>query len=101
MFGSVEQLITIELFGQPYKFKSAPETENPQEIADALVKEVGRIQDQQSKESPGITQIAVLIMAALNIANENMELKKNYSALQKTVTRRSETLKRLLDAELH
>ena len=97
----MEHLITIELFGQPYKFKSAPETKNAQEVADVLVKEVGRIQDQQSKEAPGITQIAILILAALNIANENMELKKNYSTLQETVSRRSDTLKRLLDAELN
>ncbi|MBC8247332.1 MAG: cell division protein ZapA [Deltaproteobacteria bacterium] len=97
----MEQLITIELFGQPYKFKSAPETDNAQEVAEVLVKEVGRIQDQQSKEAPGITQIAILILAALNIANENMELKKNYSTLQETVSRRSDTLKRLLDAELN
>ncbi len=97
----MEQLITIELFGHPYKFKSAPETENAQEVADVLVKEVGRIQDQQSKEAPGITQIAILILDALNIVNENMELKKNYSTLQETVSRRSDTLKRLLDAELN
>ena len=97
----MEQLITIELFGQPYKFKSASETENAQEVADVLVKEVGRIQDQQSTEAPGITQIAILILAALNIANENMALKKNYSTLQETVSRRSDTLKRLLDAELN
>lgn len=97
----MEQLITIELFGQPYKFQAAPETENAQEVAEVLVKEVGRIQDQQSKETPGITQIAILILAALNIANENMELKKNYSTLQETVSRRSDTLKRLLDAELN
>ncbi len=97
----MEQLITIELFGQPYKFKSAPETDNAQEVAEVLVKEVGRIQDQQSKEAPGITQIAILILAALNIANENMELKKNYSTLQETVSKRSDTLKRLLDAELN
>ncbi len=97
----MEQLITIELFGQPYKFKSAPETENAQKVADVLVKEVGRIQDQQSEEAPGITQIAILILAALNIANENMDLKKNYSTLQETVSRRSDTLKRLLDAELN
>ncbi len=97
----MEQLITIELFGQPYTFKSAPETENAQEVADVLVKEVGRIQDQQSEEAPGITQIAILILAALNFANENMELKKNYSTLQETVSTRSDTLKRLLDAELN
>ena len=97
----MEQLITIELFGQPYKFKSVPETENAQEVVDVLVKEVGRIQDQQSEEAPGITQIAILILAALNIANENMALKKNYSTLQETVSRRSDTLKRLLDAELN
>ncbi len=97
----MEQLITIELFGQPYKFKSAPETDNAQEVAEVLVKEVGRIQEQQSQETPGITQVAILILAALNIVNENMELKENYSTLQQVVSKRSKMLNHLLDAELN
>jgi len=97
----VEQLITIELFGQPYKFKATPETDNAQEVAEVLVKEVGRIQEQQSQETPGITQVAVLILAALNIVNENMGLKENYSTLQQMVSKRSKMLNRLLDAELN
>ena len=97
----MEQLITIELFGQPYKFKAAPETQDAQAVAEVLVKEVGRIQDQQLLETPGITQLAILILAALNIANENMELKKNYSTLQQTIAKRSETLNRLLDRKLN
>ena len=97
----MEQLITIELFGQPYNFKAAPETDNAQEVAEVLVKEVGRIQEQQSQETPGITQVAILILAALNIVNENMELKENYSTLQQVVSKRSKMLNHLLDAELN
>ena len=91
------QLVTIELFGQPYTFKAEPESGKAQEVADILIKEVVKVQSQQTKETPGITQTAILIIAALNIANENMELKKNYSALLQDISERSESLIRKLE----
>jgi cell division protein ZapA (FtsZ GTPase activity inhibitor) len=39
-----------------------------------------------------------LILAALNIANENIELKKNHSDLLKDISKRSKNLIRALDA---
>ena len=94
---SLEQLVTIELFGQPYTFKAESEIE-AKEVAESLVKEVARIESQQSGKASDITKLAILISAALNIANENFELKRNYSDLLQKLSERSASLIRRLSA---
>jgi cell division protein ZapA (FtsZ GTPase activity inhibitor) len=98
---SVEQHVTINLFGQPYTFKAEGEDKDAQEVADTLVNEVARVESQQAKESPGITQIAILIIAALNIVSENIELKKKNIEVVKDISERSANLIRQLDAGLN
>ena len=93
----MEQLVTIELFGQPYTFKTESGATNAKEVADYLVKEVTR-EDQQSSQSSNITKIATLILAALNIANDNIEQKKIHSDQLRDISKRSENLIRILDA---
>ena len=97
----MEQHVTIDLFGQPYTFKAEAEDKNAQEVADILVKEVTKVQLQQTKESPGITQVAILIIAALNIASDNIELKKNYSTLLQDMSKRSTNLINRLDTGMN
>jgi len=97
----VEQLVTVELFGQPYKFKAQTENAKAQQVADLLVNEVARVQSKQAKETPGINHIAILIIAALNIASENLEIKKNYTELVRDISERSAFLIRQLDARIH
>ena len=97
----MEQLVTIELFGQPYTFKTETDVNKAKEVADYLVKEVTRIDNQHSKISSDVTKLTTLILAALNIANENIELKKNHSDLMKDISRRSINLIRALDAAVN
>ena len=94
----MEQLITIELFGQPYTFKTESGAINAKEVADYLLKEVTRVEDQQSSQSSNITKIATLILAALNIATDNIEQKKIHSDQLRDISKRSENLIRILDA---
>ncbi|MBU0987289.1 MAG: cell division protein ZapA [Proteobacteria bacterium] len=94
----MEQLVTIELFGQPYTFKTESGVINAQEVADYLVKEVNKIQTQHSNKSSHVTKLATMILAALNIANENMKLKENHLDLLKDISERSADLIRGLDA---
>ena len=47
--------------------------------------------------APGITKLAILILAALNIANENFDLKMNLSELLEEISERSAGLIRKLD----
>jgi cell division protein ZapA (FtsZ GTPase activity inhibitor) len=94
----LEQLVTIELFGQPYTFKTESDVNDPKEVADFLVREVSKIETQHSSKSPNVNKIATLILAALNIANENIELKNRHSDLLRDVSNRSSSLINALDA---
>ena len=73
----MEQMVTIELFGQSYTFKAESDIESAKAVADLLVKEVDRVRQQQSGQLSNISNLTILILAALNIANENIELKRN------------------------
>ncbi|MBW2246540.1 MAG: cell division protein ZapA [Deltaproteobacteria bacterium] len=93
----MDQLVTIELFGQPYTFKTESDITNAKEVADYLVKEVTKVETQHSTQS-SVTKFATLILAALNIANENIEQKRKYSDLLINISKKSANLICELDA---
>jgi cell division protein ZapA (FtsZ GTPase activity inhibitor) len=93
----LEKTITIELFGQPHTFKANSDVTQEKEVADLLVREVARVENQQSGQSSNISKLAILMIAALNIANEHMELKRNYANLLRDVTIRTSKLIHTLD----
>lgn len=93
----MEKTITIELFGQPHTFKANSDVTQEKEVADLLVREVARVENQQSGQSSNISKLAILMIAALNIANEHMELKRNYANLLRDVTNRTSKLIHTLD----
>ena len=93
----MEQIVTIELFGQPHTFKADSDVTKAKEVADILVKEVARLESQQIDPSSNISRQKILILAALNIANENVELKKNHSKLLQDVAQRTMKLIGTLD----
>jgi cell division protein ZapA (FtsZ GTPase activity inhibitor) len=96
----VEQLVTITIFGQTFNFRSEGEGDRAQEVADFLAREVVRIENQQAVAMTDRNKLAILISAALNIANENMELRSSYSDFQHQITHRTAGLLDLLDSVL-
>ena len=96
----MEQLVTIELFGQPYTFKTESDIINAKEVADYLIKEVAKVETQHSRKS-SVTKFGTLALAALNIANENIERKKIYSDLLASISKKSDNLIRALDAAVN
>ena len=93
----MDQLVTIELFGKPYTFKAESEVNKAKEVADLLTKEVSRVQSQQSGDSSATSQLTTLMLAALNIAHQNMELENNYSKFLQDISERSAKLIRKID----
>jgi cell division protein ZapA (FtsZ GTPase activity inhibitor) len=93
----LEQLVTIELFGQEFTFKAESDVSRAKEVADFLVQEVTKVQTQQSSISSHVNKLTILILAALNIANEHIELKRNHSNVLQDIFRRSTVLIRELD----
>ena len=93
----MEELVTIELFGKPYSFKAKSEVKKAKEVADFLAKEVSRVESQQSGESSTASDLTTLMLAALNIAHQNLELENNYSELKQDIAERSAKLIRKID----
>ena len=96
----MEQLVKIELFGQSFTFKAESEVTRAKEVADFLVREVTRVETQQSSKASDITKLTIMILAALNIAYENHELKMSHSNLLQNISRRSANLICILDANI-
>jgi cell division protein ZapA (FtsZ GTPase activity inhibitor) len=57
-----------------------------------LVKAVARVENQQSDQASTISNLTILMLAALNIANEHMELKRHHKKLLRDISERSENL---------
>jgi len=93
----VEQHVTIELFGQPYTFKTQSEVSQAREVADFLVREVTKVSDYYPNKSAKMNHVTIMILAALNIAQEYLELEKNRSHFINTLSDRSAELIRKID----
>jgi len=96
----LEQLVTIELFGQSYTFKTESEATRAKDVGVYLEKAVAEVETQHSGKSSDMTKYTLLILAALNIANENYELRANCSNLMRNISERSKKLIYVLDAGL-
>ena len=88
----MDQLVTIEIFGRPFTFRADKDVSTAREVADFLAQEVSKIEDQLSNKSSTINKQAVLILAALNIANEYFKCKQNHKDLLEIVSNRTSGL---------
>jgi cell division protein ZapA (FtsZ GTPase activity inhibitor) len=95
----LEHLVTIELFGQPYTFKSDADVAKANEAAELLLNEVRKVQAQQSGSSTYMPKLTILILAALNIANSIMQLKRTGEFVDLTAERLT-AIDRRLDESL-
>ena len=77
----MDQHVTIEIFGHPFTFKADRDISTAKEVAAYLEEEVGKVERQLSDASVSINKRAILILAALNIANEYFEMKENQAVL--------------------
>jgi len=88
----LEQLVTIEIFGNPFTFKADKNIAKAEKVADYLAEEVARVERQLSDESRNISKRAILILAALNIANEYFEIKENHADLLENIEQKTSGL---------
>jgi cell division protein ZapA (FtsZ GTPase activity inhibitor) len=91
------QHVTIELFGRSYNLQAESDTVSTENAADTLVGEVEKVETQHAGVQPGLSRLDVLILAAMNIAHENVKLKKKQSLLLRDVSDRSADLIERLD----
>jgi hypothetical protein len=96
----LDQLINIKLFGQSHTFRADAGVDHVNEVSELLAQEVARIESQQNDQPYKISNLAVMISAALNIATQHIALKNSYVELAKKVTKRTAALTDKLDATI-
>ena len=85
----MDQHVTIEIFGHPFTFKADRDISKAKEVAAYLEEEVGKVERQLSDASVSINKRAILILAALNIANEYFEMKENQAVLMEMMAQKT------------
>lgn len=93
----MEQLVTIELFGQPYTFKTQSDINMAKEVADYLLQEVAKVEKSQPNPCSSSNQVTIMILAALNIAENYLDLKQQRLRLTRDISDRATGLIRKLD----
>lgn len=93
----LEHLVKIELFGKLYTFKAETDALHATEVADSLVSEVRKIESQLNKSTTSMNQLGIMIMTALNIANNNIEIKKDHSDFLSEISEKSANMIKMLD----
>jgi cell division protein ZapA (FtsZ GTPase activity inhibitor) len=89
--------VTIELFGQPYTFKTETEFVRAKEVAAYLLQQVNAAIPRHPVAVLESSKFAILLSVALNMANENLELKQKLSELTDRLSKKSAHLSRTLD----
>jgi len=95
---SSEQHARIELFGKSYTLKAESGTASAQAVADYLLAEVKRVESEYPGAQSRMSKLDILILAAMNIANEHIELKEKHSTTLEEISERSSDLIRRLDS---
>ncbi len=88
----MEQFLKIDIFGKQYTFKAETEFSHAKEVADLLVKEVRRVELRQPDFPVSNNQLGIMILTALNIANDNIEIKRKHSEFLSVISGKSAKL---------
>ncbi len=96
----LENYLDIELFGEMHRFRTNLESSRAKTVLNHLRKEVSKVQAQMPNSDAEAGKVIILTAVALNIANENFELKNHNSKFEKKIENRSEDLIRILDKSI-
>lgn len=99
--GTNDRIVTFSLLGQSYSFRTETELATAKAIARYVTQEVSRVESQVSGGAKSdFNRITILVLAAMNIANETFLLRSENNALMQDLAVRSQRLIQCLDASL-
>ncbi|MEW6076265.1 MAG: cell division protein ZapA [Thermodesulfobacteriota bacterium] len=91
--------ITITLLGKRLRFTADEGVADARRVAELLTQEVHKVTARE-KQPSSMDNFAKLTQAALNIANDFVELQRRYTELEKKFTDRSNALLKSINARL-
>ncbi len=96
----MDQLVTIEIFGQPFTFKADTDASRAKEVADYFAEEVSKMEADLAGNGSAVDKRVILILTALNITQELFQHKKEYQDLVSNLIERSDSLIKQLDLKI-
>jgi len=96
----LDQVLTIEILGQPFTFKTDVDIAQAKTVADYVVKSVDQAKRQCASKTIAPDKRAILILTALNIAKAYLDLKKQHDNLLYDINQRSGNLLHALESRL-
>lgn len=94
----MEKIITIDLLGEEFKFRADDDDGAPEMTADFLMKELKAVESGFPAHVKKTNKLAMIVLAALNIARQNIELKKGQQQFLASVAGRTNRIEQLIDA---
>jgi len=98
-YNVVEQVIKIELLGETFRFKSEENRNNLKQILSYLTQELKKVEEQFPPHALKTNKLAIVMMTALNISKQYIELTNNHSDLVKSISSRAVKLDAMIDAQ--
>lgn len=96
----MDNIISIELFKQVYKFKTDLDPKLTRQAVEILQNAVAKVQDGSSAPAPLAERQILLTMAALDLISDQIRLKQQYEELLDQLKSRSDSLIAKLSLEL-
>ncbi len=95
----MDQVINIEILGQLFTFKTDSDESDAGEVAKYVVKSVDQAKKQCAQKAVATDKWAILVLAALNIANDYVELQKKHQSLLQVINQKSTQLLQTLESQ--
>jgi cell division protein ZapA (FtsZ GTPase activity inhibitor) len=95
----VEQIITIEILGEAFRFKADEGDLSAEEIAQLLTDEVHKVASQFPAHALKTNKLAILVLAALNISKQYVELLNQHSRFLESVSSRANRLGDMIETK--
>ncbi len=93
----MEQVIKIEVLGESFKFKSDANRDDLKEILRYLKTELHKVEKQFPPHALKTSKTAILVMTALNISKQYVELSNSHMDLKETVSARASKLEEMIE----
>lgn len=90
----MERIISIRLFDRSYTFRADAQVSQAEKVANCVVEQVERAR----ASADGPSKMDTVILAALNIANDYLEMKHSREKILKDIDRRCKVLIQHIDA---
>lgn len=81
----MDEIITIDLFGEEFRFKPDDQVENPEQVVQYLKKYLKEAEQLFPNKNTGKSKLAILLLAAMNLSKDYHELKVQHSRLEKKI----------------